>query len=669
MVASKSDYIWRVLSLAFVLLVGMILYQQALYSPYYHAWDMDLSTIEDVIRINSGDFPLHINHPAFGMYLIQSLAVKFLSWLDLASVLSHSEMRAAFNPLLYVAQSYYVLSMVNAIVICLMISLPSIILRLCYHTSEYLNFLSLVAMSLMGFVWGFNGILIRSETYACLYLILTFGFLLRASHFEWEVKKKTFYIYLFVSCMFAGLTLLTKIQSLIILAAMILLPFYYIPSGKIRDLFSFKVQWRIALSLFLLLLFWGLKLIAKDLPMDQNFAIFGSVKGNNLLKIILSIAGFGVILNMALLFIKLPRYERIFSHLHTAIVIVLILSCSSFLFHFLIYPDFFKSLQYLFYDFLVLFVRKNNYTSLAGEVNYFIRAYQNLVMHKVVAIFIFTPAILSTVILLGRREWKKIVVSSLIIFFLLVNVGVGVRLSFQDSLWVECSYFLFGLFFWGSLGKMLEENNFFLNKNFILSLSLLPLMYFSYQKNAHLIAKRYQKAGYFKSYMFTKTTYGKKDDPYTKVIESKLLSKKTLRYAIEQSRNYHWINGMITSIFPTNNKLLGGVGVNTGQGALFNKEVISPPASYANDFLIFNHLFINKDKYNLFLRRDVEHILLSNTVGKGLWGSCKGAEVNGFLYNGKPVRALRIDDVSQSGKCLLQKGQGNTFSFLRYVVK
>ena len=88
---------WVVVAL---LVAGLVsLYQQASRKyPYYFIWDMDLSTAIDTALINSGRTPDHINHTAFGMYLVSKHATWWGKQLGLLSVADLDDVFGSLNP-------------------------------------------------------------------------------------------------------------------------------------------------------------------------------------------------------------------------------------------------------------------------------------------------------------------------------------------------------------------------------------------------------------------------------------------------------------------------------------------------------------------------------------------------------------------------------------------
>lgn len=93
------------LEVAVVLTLLMLCYIRASQAfPFYYAWDMDWTTTLDALVIQSGDLPDHVNHTAFGMYLLLAWSHRLASALGHVSFLDLSDVAAAGNPLVGVAE-------------------------------------------------------------------------------------------------------------------------------------------------------------------------------------------------------------------------------------------------------------------------------------------------------------------------------------------------------------------------------------------------------------------------------------------------------------------------------------------------------------------------------------------------------------------------------------
>src|SRR5215213_10476659 len=72
--------------------------------PFYFIWDMDHSAALDLLLINNGLLPDHINHTGLGMYLLTRLT-SLVSWsIGTLSTLRFDNVAAALNPLLPIAE-------------------------------------------------------------------------------------------------------------------------------------------------------------------------------------------------------------------------------------------------------------------------------------------------------------------------------------------------------------------------------------------------------------------------------------------------------------------------------------------------------------------------------------------------------------------------------------
>src|SRR6516162_6405961 len=72
--------------------------------PFYFIFDMDHTTMLDMLLINSGRLPDHLNHTALGMYVFMRLTSSVASALGVLTTFRLEDVGAALNPLLPVAE-------------------------------------------------------------------------------------------------------------------------------------------------------------------------------------------------------------------------------------------------------------------------------------------------------------------------------------------------------------------------------------------------------------------------------------------------------------------------------------------------------------------------------------------------------------------------------------
>lgn len=72
--------------------------------PFYFIWDMDLPTVLDIIVMQSGLHPDHVNLPGFGMYLVLDLWIGLAKHLNWISAVDLDALANSMSPLACVAE-------------------------------------------------------------------------------------------------------------------------------------------------------------------------------------------------------------------------------------------------------------------------------------------------------------------------------------------------------------------------------------------------------------------------------------------------------------------------------------------------------------------------------------------------------------------------------------
>ncbi len=415
-----------------VLLYFICVFFQSNY-PYYFMWDMDHTVTLDLVGLHSNHIPTHINHPSFGLYFIlyhyQNLLISFgiiTSW-------SVNDFYQAINPLF----PLYKLTEVNrwfspflVLTICFLIA--DIFRKKSRTTNKQINFLFLIfAFTQVGLFY--HSALIRTELYSIFFLVLAFWTLQRDNNFSG-----------FISGIFLGLALLTKIQSIFLI---IILIFYNIlsrNSGKVAfqnkrkiQLLSFSLH-LVALAIFLFLT--GISL-NKKIPM--GFATFASESQftyNKFFFLFLTYIIASVLFSFLLIvlptsrFVKLKYSYSLMSLKNSFLALGILIS---FLFHFFIGLDFGTSFDYLLYDFRIVFLRETyNGLSLSSQISTF---FDRDIFREFYVEMICNLA-LSFLVLLNsnpKRRLLDIILVGTLDLILMLHFCVGTRDIYRDYIWVD----------------------------------------------------------------------------------------------------------------------------------------------------------------------------------------------------------------------------------------
>jgi hypothetical protein len=201
----------RIVSAAVFLIALLVALNLAYSVPFYFSWDMDLTTVLDLFRINDGKIPTHINHPGLGFYWVFAWIQKPALWLELITPLNMSTLGTSLEPILIVAEHMEFLRGANAFV-CILIPLVAFAAIVPKAVDRVLSFLALTSFLTVPGLWRYNVFLIRTETVSLLFWFLSLLFAVRAA----SVKSNKWNP--MISGFFATLSFFTKIQSLFLVA-------------------------------------------------------------------------------------------------------------------------------------------------------------------------------------------------------------------------------------------------------------------------------------------------------------------------------------------------------------------------------------------------------------------------------------------------------------------
>lgn len=182
--------------------------------PYYLSWDMDLITSIDLLMIQSQKLHVHFAHPGTGLYLILKPIHYVANQLGLVNTLNLSDLSAAHNPSLAMAQVTAFARVVSPFIVTFICIFLSFTVFLTGQSSIFFRFLVL-ALIFSGYWVIQQATFIRTETFAWLHLSLAILFAMLAAKSRSPNKKN---IFLGLVGIFFGLTYYTKIQSLPTLA-------------------------------------------------------------------------------------------------------------------------------------------------------------------------------------------------------------------------------------------------------------------------------------------------------------------------------------------------------------------------------------------------------------------------------------------------------------------
>ena len=187
-------------------LLGMYSADRAL--PFYFNWDTDASVVVDVILINSGLFPEHINHPSYGAYSLLSLVLNISSFIvptgSFASSLADFQSNC-LDPLKCLENTTTLLQFVTRFLLFLSVFL--------FATSMFFVFqsriisISVLVIFLMDEGFSYSQHILKSETFSLSFFLIS----LSCIFIFFKSSKRIYFIF---AGILAGLVFFTKVQFL-----------------------------------------------------------------------------------------------------------------------------------------------------------------------------------------------------------------------------------------------------------------------------------------------------------------------------------------------------------------------------------------------------------------------------------------------------------------------
>ena len=163
--------------LALLTALGLGWYYQALARefPFDVIWDMDITAAQDVLLLNSGETPAHLDHPKYVMAVVQAAEAGLLRQSGQLSTASLEDLAAAPQPLLGLAELTDTLRGLHSFSAWLLLLLLTGLLWLLFPAQGWL---ALLALPLLGLQAGllYNALTMRTELYSA--LLIGLGLLL-----------------------------------------------------------------------------------------------------------------------------------------------------------------------------------------------------------------------------------------------------------------------------------------------------------------------------------------------------------------------------------------------------------------------------------------------------------------------------------------------------------
>lgn len=203
------------LLLALLAALGLFWHYQLLARalPFDYIWDMDITAAQDVLLLNSGEPPSHLDHPTYVMNLLQAAEAGLMQRTGQLSAANLTQLAQAPQPLLGLAELTDKLRSLNALAAWLLVVLLAWLLWRIYPAQPAL---ALLALPLLGLQAGplYNAYTMRTELYSVLLLAVGLGL----SHTLWQPgaspSPRRQQLTALSLGLLLGLALLNKIQAL-----------------------------------------------------------------------------------------------------------------------------------------------------------------------------------------------------------------------------------------------------------------------------------------------------------------------------------------------------------------------------------------------------------------------------------------------------------------------
>lgn len=200
---------WPGLLILFTLL-GLSLYYHGLshYFPYDFIWDMDATTVQDVLFYNTGQYPTHNDHPKFAMVLILSWCSQIVACFGSLSGINLHALQQAPQPFFMLAELTEFLKSTQAFFTLIFIGLMGM---LSWKNFPRLRWLTPLVILTLGLQTGtvYMALTTRSELFSAFIIALALLPALAMGR-----SKERLSLLFGLSGLGFGLALLTKIQAL-----------------------------------------------------------------------------------------------------------------------------------------------------------------------------------------------------------------------------------------------------------------------------------------------------------------------------------------------------------------------------------------------------------------------------------------------------------------------
>lgn len=518
--------------------------------PYYFSWDMDLLTAQDLLLLRSGHMPDHLVHPGQGMLVLLNIISSFQYFMDGISASNLEQLNDSLVPLIPFAEFTDFVRIISPVLMFGIVLTLYLTFQLLFQLGAKTSILIFLFLSTLLFTTQ-TGIYSRTEHYAVFYWVLSLFWAAVARAAWQESKRNTTLLGLIASGFFAGLSFITKVQSLILISLTLIFIFYFwLNDGETEADCESKMKTNLLLpdsTAFRRLAFANLLFFV-----IVSFFSFAVRIGDSIHHLR---GGFGftpwwsvaLVLILGTWFIKtkLSKTNPSFPAWSRSIVLLLVPITTgillSLLTHFFLYSDWVISLRHLLVTFKVVYLGFIGSSQL--EVVQGSRRWSNYLTHSLLFSVFFITSI-QLIRSLWTAKWQalnrhaqiKIVLIFIIFLFLVVNTLLVTRsLSQLDLIWAEVSFVFFGLLFtliW--FNKMSSRQRrwwgFFLVG--LASVFIVKGLF------TQIAISKAPPTGYYREKIFLKNAYGGNQEKVRAIMERRFDQRVNTTNLFLNTRNY-----------------------------------------------------------------------------------------------------------------------------------
>ncbi|QWR78201.1 hypothetical protein [Candidatus Magnetomonas plexicatena] len=413
--------------------------------PFYFIWDMDHQVLLDLLQINSGSLPSNLTHPGFGIKLLLYLTHKTAYALKYISISGFNDLYKSVSPLACVAELTDFYRRHSPVLAILTVLFLWSSLNIIFKPKWWVSLFVLIFLGFQESLF-YHSAMIRSELYCVFYWSCAVFFSAYAANASNRSLRN---ISLVLAGMFAGLSLLTKVQA--VMYIFFIMPFFAFnmlqdknteETNRQSTLYFYLCA--INTAVFFLLMFMGFIFKMPDAVETLNRQAYGFTKVSVIFFVV-----WGIYLLYNVLAFYTPKLNIPMRKPLLLMNLIVTGFLFSFLLHFLIYSDTSMSFSYMLSDIKALF-----FNPMFTHLHTFMENIKKLTELIVYNPFLFVVnAAVFAIMILGylmkfiEIQKRQMVMLALLLALTYMNTFFATRFALRDYLWVEIMVNFASLYF------------------------------------------------------------------------------------------------------------------------------------------------------------------------------------------------------------------------------